>query len=222
MNIYTFYTDSHIEIFNRLKNSTDKFSNINLIVDKFPQECPTAEFMKSGWGDTMKKKTQLIIDAIDKGDIFIHSDCDIIYLQDPSIKIMEELGDYDLAFQSDDVSNNWYCMGFFICRPSKRVKDLFIKVYENIDKFSGNDQNSLNNIISNFMNNKPGFGFEDLKYKLLSNRFFTYGLTNPGHIWDGHDFDLPEDLITFHANWTVGVERKIKLMDYVINKYQNK
>lgn len=218
MNIYTFYTDSHIEIFNRLKKSTDKFSNINLIVEKFPQECHTAEFMKSGWGNTMKKKTQLIIDAIDKGEVFIHSDCDIIYIQDPSEKIMEELGDYDLAFQSDDVSNNWYCMGFFICRPSKRVRDLFVQVFQNIDKFEGNDQCSLNNIISNFRNDKPGFGFEDLKYKLLSNRFFTYGLTNPGRTWDGHNFDLPEDLITFHANWTVGVERKMRLMDYVTEK----
>ena len=166
----------------------------------------------------MKKKTKLIIDAIDKGEVFIHSDCDIIYLQNPIKKITEELGDYDLAFQSDDVKDIWYCMGFFICKPSKRVRDLFIKVYDNIDKFNGNDQVSLNNIISNYQNNQPGVGFEDLKYKLLSNRFFTYGLTSPNQPWSGEDFNLPDDLVTFHANWTIGVENKIKLIDYVLGK----
>ncbi len=221
MDIYTFYTDSHVEIFNKLKKSISNFKNINLIVEKFPQEC-SGEFMKQGWGSTMKKKTKLILDAIDKGDIFIHSDCDILYFQDPTDKILEELGDYDLAFQSDDISNNWYCMGFFICRPSSRVKDLFTKVYQNIDRFNGNDQNSLNNIISNLQNDKPGAGFEDLKYKLLSNKFFTFGLTNPGTTWDGQDFELPNDIVTFHANWTLGVERKINLMNLVIEKINSR
>jgi len=222
MDIYTFYTDSHTPLFNRLESSINKFENVNLIVEKFPQECYSGEYMTNQWGLTMKRKTKLIIDAIDKGEIFIHSDCDIVYLQNPVEKIMEELGDYDLAFQSDDVKDVWYCMGFFICRPTKIVRDLFVKVYENIDRFGGNDQLSLNNIISNYKNDKPKYGFEDLKCKLLSNRFFTYGLTNPGHVWDNNDFDLPYDLITFHANWTVGVKNKIKLIDYVLEKNKQK
>lgn len=219
MKIYTFYTDSHKDLLNRMIKSISPEWGVELVIEKFPQECYSGEYMSNGWNSTMKRKTELIIKALDKGEPFIHSDCDIIYFQDPVQKILEELDDFDIAFQSDDIPNTWYCMGFFICKPSKRVKDLFNAVYDNIDNM-GNDQLSLNNIISNYKNETPGRGFEDLKYKLLSNRFFTYGLTNPGqgHPWDGDQFEVPNDLITFHANWTHGVERKIKLIDYVSKK----
>lgn len=222
MDIYTFYTDSHYSLYSKLEKSINRLdSSINLIVEKFDQECLSGEYMSQGWNETMKKKVNLILKAIDKGEVFIHSDCDIIYLQDPTEKILQELGDYDLAFQSDfnkDIEV-WYCMGFFVCRPSQKVRDLFIKVYENIDRFSGNDQLSLNHLLSTYDNpNPPGFGFEHIKYKLLSERFYTYGQTGNNTRWNGQSFNLPLDLITFHANWTVGVDKKNLLLNYVLNE----
>ena len=221
MDVYTFYTDSHLELYQKLNKSVSLLCpSLNLITRKFDQECLTGEYMSPGWGETMRKKVDLILEAIDQGKIFIHSDCDVVYLQDPTEKVLEELGDYDLAFQSDFVplKEVWYCMGFFVCRPSQRTRDLFVKVYENIGNFWGNDQLSLNNILSTYKNPSPGKGFEDLKYKTLSEKFFTYGQTGKSSIWDGEQFDLPEDLVAFHANWTKGTQRKINLIDYVLTK----
>jgi hypothetical protein len=220
MDLYTFYTPSHYPLYEKLEKSISRLnSSINLIVEIFDQECSSGEYMTEGWSKTMKKKVDLILKAIDKGDVFIHSDCDIIFLQDPGGEILKELGSYDLAFQSDYITGReiWYCMGFFICRPSPKVRELFLKVYENIDHFDGNDQLSLNNILSTYKNpNPPGFG--DVKYKLLSERFYTYGQSGDDIRWEGQSFNLPSDLITFHANWTVGVDRKVLLIDYVLKE----
>lgn len=226
MDIYTFYSESHHQLYEKLEKSIGRLnSSINLIAEKLDQECSTGEYMSDGWGKTMKKKVEIILKAIDNGKIFIHSDSDVIYLDEFEDKILEELGDYDIAFQSDYVKGReiWYCMGFFICKPSERVRDLFTEVYANIDKFSGNDQLSLNNILSTYQNpNDPGKGFKDIKYKLLSDKFFTYGQTGGEPIWNGHDFELPEGVLVFHANWTVGVSKKLLLMDYVLEKLKIK
>lgn len=220
MDLYTFYTQSHYPLYERLEKSVSRLkSPLNLIVERFDQECSSGEYMTSGWSKTMKKKVDLILKAIDKGEVFIHSDCDIVYLQDPTEEILQELGSYDLAFQSDYIPGReiWYCMGFFICRPSQSVRDLFVKVYENIDNFDGNDQLSLNHILSTYKNPNPP-GFRDIKYKLLSERFYTYGQSGDDIRWEGQDFKLPEGLITFHANWTVGVDKKVLLVDYVLKE----
>ena len=110
-------------------------------------------------------------------------------------------------------------MGFFICKPSKRIRELFIHVLNNIDSFEGNDQLAMNNAISDFKNSSPGRGWEDIKYKHLSSRFFTYGLLRPTDNlpWNGQQFDVPHDIITFHANWTKGIHNKHRIIDYVSN-----
>lgn len=222
MDVYTFYTQSHYSLYEKLVKTINRLEfPPNLVVEKFDQECSSGEYMTEGWNKTMKKKVDLILKAIDRGEVFIHSDCDVIYLQDPTEKILQELGDCDLAFQSDYIQGRetWYCMGFFVCRPSPKVRNLFVKVYENIDHFEGNDQLSLNHFLSTYKNpNPPGFGFEDINYKLLSERFYTYGQSGDDIRWDGQPFSLPPDLITFHANWTVGVDRKNLLLDYVLKE----
>ena len=38
-------------------------------------------------------------------------------------------------------------------------------------------------------------------------------------VWDGQDFNIPADIIMHHANWIVGVQNKIKLLNLVKDKY---
>ena len=56
------------------------------------------------------------------------------------------------------------------------------------------------------------------RHKFLSRKFFTFGhtMTKP---WEGEDFDLPEDVVSHHANWVIGIDRKIKIMDIAREKY---
>lgn len=219
MKVYTFYSKSHESLFRRLEDSIAKnCKDLVLVPEIIDQECPSGEYMNAGWGESMKKKLSVILTAIENGETFIHSDADIVFLKDTKNELVTELGDYDIAFQNDGgTGGTWYCMGFFICRPSARIKDLFMHVKDRIDMFEGNDQLAMNNAISDFRNPNPGEGWKDIKYKHLSNRFFTYGLHRPVNNlpWTGQAFTVPSDIITFHANWTKGIENKHKIIDYV-------
>jgi hypothetical protein len=219
MKIYTFYSDSHFSLYERLKNSVEKNSpSLEIVTTKINQDCSTGEYMSTGWGESMKNKLSVILSAIDNGEIFIHADSDIVFLKESKNILLEELGDNDIAFQNDGGTGGvWYCMGFFICKPTKRIKDLFTHVISQIDSFEGNDQLALNNAISDYKNNSPGLGWNDIKYKHLSNRFFTYGLTRPHNNlpWTGQTFQVPQNIVAFHANWTKGIQNKHKLIDYI-------
>ena len=56
--------------------------------------------------------------------------------------------------------------------------------------------------------------------KVLSTRFWTFG--SFGGQWKGQNFDIPENLLMHHANWTEGIDNKIKLLEIVKNKFNLK
>jgi hypothetical protein len=205
MKLYTFYSESHKYLYDLFLDSIHKTNSfIDINVDILDQQ-GSGSFMESGWESTMGKKLDQIIRACEEGDIFIHSDSDVIFLRNIEEKILEELGDFDIAFQDDGVVG--LCMGFFICKPNTEITSLFKKVKEILPSFKGHDQNALNSIIQNY----------NIKYKKLSHLFFNYGQTR-SRVWNGEDFEVAEDILVFHANWTIGTENKIKLINKIKNK----
>jgi len=64
----------------------------------------------------------------------------------------------------------------------------------------------LNSIINNY----------PIKYKRLSHKFFSYGQLDRG-VWNSEDFNFPDNIILLHANWTIGVDNKIKLIEKLKN-----
>jgi len=203
LKIYTFYTETH-KILHSYFIESLKQTNENLIPisDYFEQECD-GSFMSNGWNNTMTKKVDQIINACKENDIFIHSDCDVFFKRDIYNDIIEELSDYDIAFQDDSVAG--FCMGFFICKPSQIIIELFEDVKKNINVY-GNDQIALNSIIQKY----------PIKYKKLSQKFFSYGQLNKG-VWNNEDFSFPENISLIHANWTIGTENKLRLVEKLKN-----
>jgi hypothetical protein len=134
------------------------------------------------------------------GNIFIFSDADVQFFADPVERLLLELGDADIACQ-DDI--NQLCSGFFICRANDRTLAMFNSMRHNYDL---EDQATLNAHISM------------VKSVRLSHAFFNVA-HSIGTVWNGQDFDIPEDILVHHANWVVGVENKVKLLDLVRSKY---
>jgi len=177
-------------------------SEFNVYAKEVPQECPTGSFYQEGWDKTCFRKVEFFEEICKEnfGDMFIFSDVDIQFFGKLKDAIVKELGDYDIACQ-DDVSH--YCSGFFICRCNDRT----LKMFQNMKEFySKEDQTSLNEQI------------HICKHKALSRRFFTFGHIMH-HPWNGEDFDIPDDILIHHANWVVGIEDKIKIMDVTRKKF---
>lgn len=228
MKIYTVFTESHYEMFKDYFIKTFPFdSNLELVVKFKPQICPSSEFQSEGWRDTMMYKVQCFIDAAYEtkdGECFMFSDPDIQFFKPFSQDIINYLGDYDAAFQND--YGGGVNTGFFIMRSTSKTRAFLKTVQGNLHQFP-EEQVCFNHLIQNF-NNYPKIAF---RAKFLPKEYWTYGelalhratSDNQAGTWQGHEeFDIPENIVIHHSNWTVPFSNKIKLLDVVRKKYNDR
>lgn len=204
--VYTVYSESHKNLYNNYFLKTLP-KDLDVVSHKIPQNCPSANFYETGWADTCFKKTEIFLRACEENfnDIFVFSDVDIQFFTNSIVEdLLVELQDYDLACQFD-TGFLPYCSGFFICRSNSRTLDLFNTINQ---KYIREDQTSLNCYINK------------CKAKFLSNKFYTVA-QSIGTVWSGQDFNIPTNIVLHHANWVVGVDNKIVLLDLVRKKYES-
>ena len=148
------------------------------------------------------------MNQLNDNETLIYADTDTQFFGNPEKQLLNELGDYDVAFQDDMYKN--YCAGFFVCKKNERVIFLFSEIEKLLRQSlsANNDQDVLNNVIRKF----------DVKHKFLSHRFFTIGHITNKKLWNGEFIEVPKDVLVHHANWMVGLENKIRLLDMVRNQ----
>lgn len=190
-------------------NSYPYEENVDLIIRYIPQECEGnyCEY-NSEWNRSMKRKVKYIIEYLEDlkdGEFLVHVDIDVVFyraFRDDMSMLMNKTG-CDILFQDD---GNGLCMGFFVARKSEELLILFKTVYERMDQFA-HDQDAMNKLL-------PTAG---VRYGKLPHRYYSFGTLNGLQRWEpGFPRALvPDDIIAHHANWTVGVENKLKLIQHV-------
>jgi len=145
MKLYTAYTPSH-EIFLKEWFLPSMQDDYELIIEKYEQECPSAEYMSEGWTKTMFRRIDLIMRAIEDnwGDVFIFSDVDIQFFQPAKEIISKVIKNHDFAVQKNSFGGRLNA-GFFACRANKKTSGLWsaIKKYMQ-DNLGEHDQHALN------------------------------------------------------------------------------
>lgn len=210
INLYTFYTETHNTLYEEyfLKSFYEKKldENFNLKVRKFAQKSNDGSFNSKGFKETMFDKLSLIKDAIQENpeNPFVYSDCDVVFYKNFYDDIFLD-SNIDALFQNDQ---NTLCAGFFIAKSTYKFKNFIDVVCHNNYKYP-NDQVTMN-------------AFKDnINYKLLEcDKYFTIG--NLLGLYSGESFSLGEkvksEIILHHANFTIGIENKIKLINEVKNQ----
>lgn len=204
MNIYTTYTPSHKILYDNffLKTLPVCF-NLNVFEDN-EQLCTSGEYYSDGWTKTTKKKIDLFVKICEEnfGNYFFYCDVDVQFF-DNNIKdiLLQEIGDKDIACQNDV---NSYCSGLFICKSNHKTLNMF-RYMQRTYNYIEDDQKCLNKAL--FM----------CKHKKLSKKFFTSGFETS--VWRGQHFNVPNDIVMHHANWTVGVRNKVSLLNFVKAEY---
>ena len=206
MKLYTTFTPSHKVLYENyfLKTLPNEFE---LKVYKEPvQYCPSGNFYSEGWSETCYKKVEIFLRACKEnmGKPFFYCDVDVQFFSDIKNILLEELGDKDIACQNDITT---YSSGVFICRGNEKTLHMFETMLANFDK---EDQTTLNNHI------------HLCNHKFLSGRFFTFGHIVPRPWYGpGDSFAAPKKMVVHHANWVVGVKKKMQIMDYVRSQYES-
>lgn len=198
MKIYTYYTDSHKGLFDEWFSKTVTDLEINATVGE--QECKSGSYYQDGWKKTTMKKVDVFIKAVKENmnDIFVFSDVDIQFFGPIKEQLINELGEADIAIQND--YKGGLCSGFFVCRGNERTLRMFETMKQNESQYL-EDQYALN------------MNLHLCNVKVLSERFWTFGAY--GTQWKGQNFDIPDNLLMHHSNWTEGIENKIKLLEIV-------
>jgi len=205
MKLYTYYTDSHSSMFNDYLKKYNTDLELIDIDRKYEQVCPTGEFRTNGWAKSMSTKLEVIIDAIKSNfnDIIVFSDVDVQFFGPIKEQLLIELGEYDIAFQNDYGS---LCAGFFICKCNEKTLNLFETAYNQmLRRMFICDQPAIN------------ANLRLVSYTVLSKRFWTFGENKT--VWEGQEFEIPNDILVHHANYTIGIDNKLKLLNIVREKY---
>lgn len=212
MKLYTFYSDSHKDIYENFFlesfNSKKLKDDFTLDVTKVDQKSRCGSFGSIGFLQTMIDKIDIIQRAIDENDDkwFVFADCDIQFFDNFYLDILNYcLDDVDMVAQSD---YNSICAGFFIAKANSNFKNFINTVQNNCGSYA-NDQLCMNHYQ------------HMINYRLLpTDRYFTIGNID-GSLWDGSgNFNISEDIKIHHGNYTVGIDNKISLMSLVKDKHR--
>lgn len=204
MKIYTILSDSHQFLFDQFfHQSLKKYEpQSKLVVVKQDQICQSGNYYAEGWKESMEQKIDTYLEAVNSSDsFFIWSDVDIEFYDSFIETCIQELGNYDIAFQ-EGVGKE-YCAGFFICRINSNTKKFFEFLKEKYHSYSC-DQQAINANISM------------IKAKFLSHKF--YNISFQHRQWNGQEINLKAAPIMFHANYTVGLQHKIMLLSRIREK----
>lgn len=231
MKIYSFYTDSHkVLLDDFFLPSIKKEYNCQLVIDKYDQLCETGKLNDKGWIETMYFKIDTILKGINdnkkNNDYFIHSDIDIQFFGN-FVKDCEELikkSNCDILFQKGGRS---ICMGFFIAKSSEKLKKLFVDVKNEMKKQKENDEQiikKLLNIPRKTVDIKLNFPNEfknkyNIKWNYLPENKYINGKKVAISTADNKFLIPPKDTIMHHATNTMGLENKIKQLNYVKNYF---
>lgn len=203
MKVYTAFSESHKVFYDNYFLPTLP-KDLTLIKVDLPQTCKSGVYFSKGWAEFCYKKTELFLKACEenKNEYFVFSDVDIQFFNEElADTLIKEIEDYDLACQYD--GRGLYCSGFFVCKSNKKTINMFNTINK---KYIHDDQKSLNKYI-NLCN-----------AKFLSSRFYTVGQTI-NEPWTNQTFLIPKDILVHHANWTVGIDNKIKLLEKVKEQF---
>jgi hypothetical protein len=206
--MYTFYSDSHTELYNdfflKSYNECGMDKSFTLFTVKVDQKSDSGDFNSPGFNETTIDKLIIIknaLEEIDDGERILYSDCDIQFFDNIYDDILSNCqnNDSDIICQHDQ---NTICTGFMVIKKSPNMIN-FINLM--IDECPNHDNDQC---CVNVHSNKIKYSF------LPTDKYYTVG--NYHGLWYGSDnIFVPPNLKMHHANFTLGVENKIKLMNLV-------
>ncbi len=210
MEVHTLSTPSHEEMLNDFLLPSATKAGFIVKVHRTKQHSPSGMYREEGWTETMRQKIEMLLEISKekRGEIFIYSDCDILF--DPKNINPEiatrDFGEENFAVFLDDVVQ--LCAGFMILRGGEMLERLFELVLSHIDEYE-EDQTALNEVLKKF----------PVKAGILPRQEYfcirqISGTLNALDVWNGEPFTIPENLKIFHANWTKGIKAKQDLLKF--------
>ncbi len=207
MKLYTFYSDSHKQIYEDyfLKSFNDCGLNKSFDLDVTrTKQHGNGIYGTPGFNESTRDKVKILQRATKEnyGKHFVFSDCDVQFFGDFKEDILGYTSDeLDIVFQDDC---GLLCSGFFIAKGSEKLENFFNLIHERTPHYE-HDQYAINDHRNQI--NHSG---------LPTDKYFNIASVSQCQHWqEGREYNLPKNILVHHANWTIGIHNKIKMMRYV-------
>lgn len=175
------------------------------------------DFGQSSFNELTCKRARLIRRLMTerKDDVFV-CDGDVHWFTKASQLEIHAAADVQAQIDPD----SGFCCGFMFLRNTEATKVLLDVWCSMMDGREGqtNDQMFFNSAFAHLKRIDMTPKAAEFKGAWSYGRVLS-AEEKPLNIWEGQAFKMPEKADAFHANYCVGVENKIKLLDYVCKSH---
>jgi hypothetical protein len=204
MKLFTCLTPSHTSLFERHFEPSVALSGLGLQPPRLLPERAESAYDTPGFRRSCELKIDYLLEALStETEPFVFSDVDVCFYGSVVEDLLEladpDFGRQGVLFQSDGPERA--CSGFMLWHPSSSTRDLVGSVRKVMTDQELMDQDAFHHVMRE----------RKMHPALLPERYWTVG--RMGQRWlPGMTVRPPKNLLMHHANWTVGVENKLRLL----------
>lgn len=175
--------------------------------------CASGDFNSEGFNAVMVEKMRHLAWCANKfdGELILFAEADIrFYSRELRKAVVLALGNNLIAFQQDGANEGppVCCTGLFAFHACRTLVDFFDSVGRLVPERM-QEQDAANELLL-----KPEW--RHVKYGFMPETWWTHGREHG--FWEGVEaqvFNVPPDIVAHHANWTIGVGNKSRLLESV-------
>jgi hypothetical protein len=208
MRLLTYYTPSHADMCRRFVLSRAwAFSEVRAI--EYQQTCPTGAFKQPGWNRCMDDKLDALLRLPVDGEPTLYVDSDVILWPgacqwaENHIRGMS----FDEIAYSDDVVQ--WCAGVMLFRPTTKTRRWWELVADMSRLLNQPDQDVIHALRMNAKSLPVPMSV------LPSDKVANWATIGNTSVWQGEAIAVPKTCYIWHANWCVGVEAKLQMLEQV-------
>lgn len=208
MRLVTYYTPTHADMCRRfVLERAAAFSEV--ISVEYEQTCPTASFKDAGWNRCMDDKLLTLLRLPVDGKPTLYVDADVLVRPGLAewatfhIRRMQ----YDEVAYSDDVLQ--WCAGIMLFRVTDKTRRWWELVLDMSRLLDQPDQDVIHVLRANAKRLPVPMSL------LPGDRICNWATIGNTTVWQGQPIDVPKTCLAWHANWTIGVDMKTRMLEHV-------
>lgn len=209
MRLVSFYTPSHKAMYDEfVAPRVGDFDEV--VVREAPQRCPSAAFKQAGWNECMVDKIDTLLSLPEDGRPTVYIDADVVMSSRAAAWFREyasRLTENEVAYSDDIVQ---WCAGVMVFHSTPRVAVWWRLVREMSIIWDVQDQDAIHAL--RMQSRERGGPLPVPMITIPGSAVSNWATIGNQTVWAGEPFVVPEGCVAWHANWTIGVERKMEML----------
>jgi hypothetical protein len=183
------------------------FADDDIILIEDIQRCGSGNYNDEGFVEQCASKIANLA-SLPLGEQYFYCDADCCLF--PGLRWWVNTQIPDILYLGNDIVQQ--CAGVMLWSHDKKTRRLFEIVADLCGIYGKHDQQVFNLLYQGSFTGRFPVRAETMPSKIIANYASLQGKVV---YWNGQDFDVPSTVRLFHANFTVGVDKKQKLLEKV-------